>query len=212
MSSESRATWWVWRAISGWCAMLPGEADALDEPAQVLRVGGEVEPDPRWDPRVGAGELEAAARVRAFERDGQPDRERCADRCHRLRAADAGHVDVAEDDLLHVVELGGAGGGVAQDHLRERAVRVAAARLGDEQQPGDRVIGQAGADAGKIGHRVDAQIGQRGGRADAGAQQDRRRADGAGGQGDAPPADHFWPAFALRCPHRRPGRRRTGPG
>ena len=99
---------------------LPGEADALDEPAQVLRVGGEVELDPRLDPRVGARKLQAAAAVRAFERDGQPDRERCAHRRHRLLAADAGHVDVAEDDLLHVVELGGAGCGVAQDHLRER--------------------------------------------------------------------------------------------
>ena len=105
---------------------VPGEADALDEAAQVLRVGGEVESDPRLDPRVGADQVETTACMWAFERDGQPDRERCAKCRDRLRAADAGHVDVAEDDLLHVVELGGAGGGVAQDLLRERAVRVAA--------------------------------------------------------------------------------------
>src|SRR3954454_11288118 len=62
---------------------LPGEAHALDQPAQILRVGGEVELDPRRDPRVGARQFEAAARVRAFKRDGQTDRERCAYRCHR---------------------------------------------------------------------------------------------------------------------------------
>jgi len=59
---------------------LPGETDACHEPAQVLGVGGEVELDQRLDPRVAAGKLQAAARVRAFERDGQPDRERCAHR------------------------------------------------------------------------------------------------------------------------------------
>ena len=108
---------------------LPGEADAFHEPAQVLRVGGEVELDQRLDARVGARERQAASRERAFERDGESDRERRADRCHRLRAADARHVDVAEHDLLHVVELARAGGRVAQDDLRERGLRIAAARL-----------------------------------------------------------------------------------
>jgi hypothetical protein len=104
---------------------------------------------------------------RARERDGQPDCERGAHRRDRLLAADARHVDVAEDDLLHVVELAGAGGGVAGGHLRERGLRVAAAWLGDQQQPGDRVVGKARADAGKVGYWLDAQAGQRGLGADA---------------------------------------------
>ena len=41
-------------------------------------------------------------------------------------------------------------------------------------------------------------------RADTRAQQDRRRADGAGGQGDAPPADQFWLAFACDVHADRP--------
>ena len=105
VSSVSRATW---SHVAGdlWLVRdLPGEADAFHEPAQVLRVGGEVELDQRLDARVGARERQAAARARAFERDGEPDGERRADRRDRLRAADAGHVDMAEDDLLHVVEL-----------------------------------------------------------------------------------------------------------
>src|SRR4029078_4650388 len=36
---------------------LPGEADTLNEPPQILRVAGEVEMDPWWDPRVGARKL-----------------------------------------------------------------------------------------------------------------------------------------------------------
>ena len=49
---------------------LPGEAYACDEPAQVLRVGGEVELDQRLDAGIGADELQAAAGARPFERDG----------------------------------------------------------------------------------------------------------------------------------------------
>ena len=74
-------------------------------------------------------------------RGGQLDRERCL-LPRRLLAADAGHVEVYEHDLLHVVEFAGAGCGMAQDQLRERGLRVAAARLGDGQQPGDTVAGR----------------------------------------------------------------------
>jgi len=112
--------------------------------------------------------------VRAFERDRQPDRERCPHRRHRLLAADASHVDVAEDDLLHVVEFSRGGGRVADDDLRERGLRVTAAGLGDQQQPGDRVVDEVGADAGKICQRLDAQGSQRILGADTRAEQDRR--------------------------------------
>ena len=183
---------------------LPGEADALDEPPQILRVGGEVEVDQRLDLRIGARKLQAAARVRAFERHGQPDRERGADRCHRLLAADASHVDVAEHDLLHVIELPGVGCGVADHHLRERGLRVAAAGLGDQQQPGDRVIGETRANAGKVRDGLDAQASQRSYGADARAKQDRRRADGAGGQSDAPPAELYTLALASKLHADRP--------
>jgi len=111
---------------------------------------------------------------------------------------------VAEHDLLHVVELAGARGCVAEHHLGEWAVRVATARLRDEQQPGDRVIGQTGADPGKVGQRVDAQAGERGFRADSRAEQDRRRADGAGGQSDSPPVNHLWPAVRSDVDTDRP--------
>ena len=66
------------------------------------------------------------------------------------------------------------------------------------------MIGQARADAGKVRHRLDAQPGQRGPGTDTRAQQDRRRADGAGGQGDAPPADLFRLAFACDVHANRP--------
>ena len=141
---------------------------------QVLRVGGEVELDQRLDAWIRTRKPQLAACQRAFERDGQPDREGRAHRCHRLLAADARHVDMAEHDLLHVVELAGAGSCVAQYYLREGGVWVATARLWHQQQPGYRMVGQARADAGKIGHRLDAQAGERGLRADTRAEEDRR--------------------------------------
>ena len=120
---------------------LPGEADAFDQPAEVLGVGCVVELDQRLHVRVPAGKRQSASRERAFERDRESDRERRADRSYRLLAADARQVDVAEDDLLHVVELVRAGRRVAQDDLRERGLEVATARLRHEQQralPGGR--------------------------------------------------------------------------
>jgi hypothetical protein len=56
---------------------LPGEADACQKPAQVLRVGGEVELDPRRDPRVAAGKLEAAARAGVRARRAARSRAAC---------------------------------------------------------------------------------------------------------------------------------------
>ena len=126
--------------------------------------------------------LASSRRPRACGRSsatGSPIASGCAHRRDRLLAADASHVDVAEHDLLHVVELPGAGCGVADHHLRERGLRVAAAGLGDQQQPGDRVIGESRANAGKVRDGLDAQASQRGYGADSRAKQDRRRADGA---------------------------------
>ena len=122
---------------------------------------------------------------------GEPDRERRADRCHRMPAADARDVDVAEHDELHVVGLARAGGRVAHDDLREGGLRIAAARSRHEQQARDRVVHEAGADAGQLHDRVDAEVEQRALWPDARAHQDGRRADRAGGERDPPPEDRF---------------------
>ena len=120
---------------------------------------------------------------------GQPDHHRCAHPRHRLLAADPGHVDVAEHDELHVVELVRAGCRVPNDDLRQWHLEIAAARSWHEQQPADRMVDEACTDTRQVDDRGDAELVERPGRPDARAQQDRRRADRPRRQRDPTPAD-----------------------
>ena len=92
---------------------------------------------------------------------------------------------MAEHDLLHVVEFVGARSRVAHDGLGERRLEIATAGLGHEQHARDRMVDEAGADAGKIDERLDAEIEQRSFGPDARAEKDCGGADRACGEGYA---------------------------
>ena len=97
---------------------------------------------------------------------------------------------------LGVVVGGGGLGCVAERGREEGLVSIGEAGFGDESDQRRRVVTEARAD-GSLPHDRDAKAFEDVARADAGADQDRRRLDGAGREDDARPVDRLSHAIGL---------------
>ena len=97
---------------------------------------------------------------------------------------------------LHVVLVAAALGCVAQRGLDEWLVSIGDAGFGNESDQRRRVVTEARAD-GSLPHDRDAEAFEDVARADAGADQDRRRLDGAGREDDARRVDRLSDAAGL---------------